>query len=197
MTVAAETQAGIGDRFLRATSGSGRFALGPPTELTMGLLAAAGGALLLANDHRVAAALLILLAMWRGGIGAMLAERDGPTWLRAASAAVNVAAEGLIIGAAALWLRRNEEVAGPLAVGYLAFAGVLLLAYARVRIRASGGMNLPDGPGGVASREVRLLLVALGAAAGAPVYWALVALAALAHGTVLGHLARLRGRLTG
>jgi hypothetical protein len=196
VTMRADPEGGIGDRFLRATSGSGRLTLGPLAELTMGLVAAVGGAVLLVNDLRVPAALLILLAMWRGGIGAMLAERDGPTWVRATSAAVNIAAEGLIIGASAVWLRRNADLTGPLALGYLAFAGVLLLAYARVRIRASGGLDLQDGPGGVASREVRLLLVALGAAIGSPVYWALVAVALLTHGTVLGHLARLRGRLT-
>lgn len=195
--VAAERANGVGDRFLRATSGSGRVALGALPELGVGLLAAATAALLLANDRRLPPALLILVAMWRGGIGAMLADRDGPTWQRAAATAVNLAAEGLILGATAVWLRRQAEVSGPLAVGYLAFAGVLLLAYARSRIRASAGLDAADGPGGVASREVRLSLVAAGALAGDGLYWALVAVAVLTHATVIGHLARLRTRLVG
>jgi hypothetical protein len=151
---------------------------------------------LLVNGRAIAAALLVLAA-WRGGMAALLVERPGaPSWQRAAAIVLNVCGEGAAITAAAVWVRREGAEPAALAVGFLAFAGVLLLSYARVRIRASAGLDLADGPYGVAAREVRLLLLAVGVLAGQP-YWPLVAIAALTHGSVAGHLVHLRRSLAG
>jgi hypothetical protein len=122
----------------------------------------------------------------------LLAERTGvPPWQRALAIALNLTAEGAVIVTAAVWAQRHESGAGPLAIGYLALAGALMLGYARTRIRASSGNDAPDGPYGIASREVRLLVIAVGALAGT-MYWPLVLVAVLAHASVVGHLIRMR-----
>ncbi|MGH6996719.1 MAG: hypothetical protein ACREEO_00940, partial [Phenylobacterium sp.] len=57
----------------------------------------------------LAAAALLVLAAWRGGMGALLAEQDGvAAWRRAASATLNLLAEGAVIAAAAFWAREHE-----------------------------------------------------------------------------------------
>lgn len=109
---------------------------------------------------------------------------------------IHLVVEAIITVSVAIWIRRHQDLPGPLAVGFIALAGGVMLAYARTRILASAGRDLADGPYGIAAREVRLLVIALSLALGQP-YWGLVAAAALAHGAVLGHLARLRGSLTG
>ena len=169
-----------------------------------GLYAVVAAWLLIADVERVAAihgrslaAALIVLSGFRGGLVSVLAASERvPVWQRALGAVVNACAEGVAIAAAALWAREHEGYPGPLAVGFLAFAGALLLGYARTRIEASAAMDLPDGPFGLAAREVRLLILALGVLIGGP-YWALVAIAAISHAMVLAHLVRLRMTLAG
>jgi len=138
----------------------------------------------------------LLMVLW-GGMAGVMATRPGiATWKSAASTALNIAAEGIFVVAVVIWSRRQEDLPGPLAVGFLAFGGALLLSYARTRILASAGLNLADGPWGVASREARLIILAVAVLVGQP-YWGLVAVAVLAHGAVLGHLVRLRATLAG
>ena len=196
---------GLSERLLQRYAASRGRGLGLRAEMAFsGLYAIAAAWLLIADVGRVAgidgrslAAALVLLGAFRGGLVGVLSGGAGvPTWQRALGAVVNLAAEGLVIGAAALWAREHERYAGPLAVGFLAFAGALLLGYARTRIRASAELELPDGPFGIAAREVRLLLLGAGLLLGG-VYWCLVAIAAVTHAAVLGHLVRLRATLAG
>jgi hypothetical protein len=159
----------------------------------LGVLAAGSMAL----DLRFGAAANVLLGAMFGGLVAVAGRRaEVSTWQRAAGVVVNISAEGLMLAAAAVWARSHEDWSAPLAVGFLAFGGAILLSYARTRIRASAGMDLADGPWGIASREVRLVVLAIGVLSG-QVYWALVIIAALANGAVLGHLGRLRLTLRG
>jgi hypothetical protein len=149
------------------------------------------------DDRRlVAFAGIVLGAINGGALAVVSAEQELSSWRRALAAIVNICAEGAMIAAAAVWSRGHEDRPAPLAVGFLAFGGAILLSYARTRIRASSGMDLADGPWGIASREVRLLVLALGLLGG-QAYWALVAIATLANGAVLGHLGRLRMTLRG
>jgi hypothetical protein len=151
-----------------------------------------GATLVLTAGATAFAAALIVLMVWRGGTAMLLAERTGvPPWQRALAVVLNLVAEGAVIVSAAVWAQRHESGAGPLAVGYLALAGALLLGYARLRIRASAGVDAPDGPYGIASREVRLFVIAVGLLAGAA-YWPLVVVAVLTHAAVIGHLIRMR-----
>ena len=77
----------------------------------------------------------------------------------------------------------------------LALAGALSVSYSRARIEAS----MPDAPAnldavfGLASRDVRLLVAAVGTVAG-QCYWTLVLLAALSGLTVAWRLFYLRLR---
>jgi hypothetical protein len=185
------------ERLLSSTIGTAARGFGPLPAMVIGFLYGVGGAGAMLIDARPFAAALLILAAWRGGTAALLAEREGiPPWQRAAAAVLNVSAECCVVAAAAIWAHQHEDRPGALAVGMLAFGGVLLLSYARVRIEASAGMSLPDGPYGIASREVRLLILAIAMLAGAT-YWALIAIAILTHGSVAVHLYRLRMDLRG
>ena len=183
---------GVTERFLNSTLSPTSRGFGPLPPLIIGFGFAIGAALVLTANVTAFAAALIVLSVWRSGTGMLLAERTGvPPWQRALAIVLNLTAEGAVIVAAAVWAQRHDSGDGPLAVGYLALAGALLLGYARTRIRASSGSDVPDGPYGIASREVRLLVIAAGILAGA-VYWPLVLVAVLAHASVIGHLIRIR-----
>ena len=196
MTGGSPAAHGVSERLLaRYVRGGPSF--GPVIEAVVGVGYAVAVALLLHYERRAWAVIFVVLAAWRGGMAGVLAEREGVvTWQRAAGTLLNLSGEGMIIVAAAFWAREHGDRPGPLAAGFLAFAGALLLGYARVRIRASAGLDLVDGPLGVAAREIRLLVLALGVATG-EVYWGLMIVAGLAHAAVLGHLARLRATLVG
>ena len=140
---------------------------------------------------------MAMALLWGGWASLALTVRSTLSPLRLASIQVlNICSECALYAAAAYWTHEHQDVPGPLALGFVAAAGALLLSYARTRIRASAGQDLPDGPYGLAGREVRLLVLALGIATG-QVYAALIVIAVLAHGATLLHLARLRATLTG
>ena len=188
---------GASEALLERWAAGGRRSLGPAPEAIVALVYAMAGAAALFADQRLLAAVLMMLAAWRGGVATVLGERtDQRTWVRALGAVLNLCGEGALIAAGAAWARAHQDLPAPLAVGFLAFGGALLLGYARARIRASAGLDLADGPWGLASREVRLLALAVGALSG-QVYWALVIVAVLSNAAVLGHLGRLRLRLSG
>jgi len=196
MTGARSRAQGLSERLL-ARYARGGPSLGPVAEVLTGLGYALAAAAPLPYDRRAWAIVLIVLAAWRGGMAGVLAEREGAQpWQRSLGATLNLSAEGTIVVAVAFWTREHQDRPGPLAMGFLAFAGALLLGYARVRIRASAALDLPDGPFGMAAREVRLLVLAVGLVAG-EAYWAMVAVALLGHVATLGHLARLRATLAG
>ena len=196
MTGGSPATRGVSERLLTRYARGGP-SFGPVVEAVVGLGYAVVVALLLHYERRAWAVIFVVLAAWRGGMAGVLAERGGGTaWQRAAGTLLNLSAEGIMIVAAAFWARWHEDRPGPLAAGFLAFAGALLLSYARVRIRASAGQDLADGPHGIAAREIRLLVLAVGVATGA-VYWTLVIVAVVTHAAVLGHLTRLRATLAG
>ena len=196
MSVPAE-RPGLTDQLFARMARARMPALGPAAEALLGLACAVAAAALLLAGERIPAGALILLAAWRGGLAAGLAARPGVAAPAQATVLVaNVLAGAALSVAAGFWTHANRDLPGPLAVGFLALAGGLMLAYARIRVRASAGIDLPDGPLGVASRELRLAVLAVGAFSG-QLYWALLLDAALAHAAVLGHLGRLRLTLRG
>jgi hypothetical protein len=153
--------------------------------------------LALRAGNRTGAAVTVFLSLVTGALAALPGAHPAASPLkRALNPVLLVLGECLLYAAAGWWVRVYRDAAGPLAVAFLAAAGALLLGYARTRIRASAGLDLPDGPLGLAGREVRLLVLLLGIATG-QVYAALIVCAALAHAAVLLHLVRLRGALTG
>jgi len=108
-------------------------------------------------------------------------------------------ADALMIGGMTIYAVRFEDYARPEAVGMFALAGSLIVSYSRARIEASlmppgdAGSDVAslDSVFGLASRDVRSLLMAIGAVAG-QCYLALVLVAVLTGLTIAWRLIYLR-----
>lgn len=193
---------GWSDRLIAAyVRGRPRGRVGPlPLALLAAIAAVLAAAYLAAGvpdrpGLRLLAALVVGAVGWSGGVAAVRAALPGhPAFDRASVLVLTVLSDGVVVVGAAFWAKDHETSPGPLTVGFLALAGSLMVAYARTRILASAGLDRADGPWGIASREVRMLIMALGIALG-QTYWALALSAALAHGAVVGHLVQLRATL--
>lgn len=106
-------------------------------------------------------------------------------------------ADALLIGGMTVYAVRFEDLPRPEVVGMLALAGALIVSYSRARIEADlpealAGGRL-DAIFGLASRDVRSLIAALGAVAG-QCYWTLVILAVASAATVAWRLVYLRAK---
>ena len=102
-------------------------------------------------------------------------------------------ADAAMLGGMTIYAARFEDLPRPEVIGMLALAGALSVSYSRARIEAS----IPNPPAnldalfGLASRDVRLLIAAIGTVAG-QCYWTLALLAALSAATTAWRLAYLR-----
>lgn len=151
---------------------------------------------LFAADINVAAGVLILVVLAVDGVNIGLAHAKGRDSRFGAVWDLFLARYGdaAIIGGMALWASQHEERTWPALVGLLALSGVLALGYLQARIAASAptaGLSLWMALG---SRDVRLLVAAVGAIVG-EVYYALALLGALSFVAVGGQLVLLRRRL--
>ncbi len=91
----------------------------------------------------------------------------------------------------------HESWPQPLLVGLAAGIGFLMVSYSRARLEAVGGRAAAEAVLGFASRDVRLLMLAIGAAAG-QAYWTLVVVGSLSYATVCWRLwAYRRGATNG
>ena len=106
-------------------------------------------------------------------------------------AALDRYADAAIAGGMAWWALEHEDWPHPLLVGLAAAVGFLMVSYSRARLEREGGMDVASDLLGVASRDVRLLVLALGAVAG-QAYWALVIMGSLSYATVAWRLWRFR-----
>ncbi|HET7737199.1 MAG TPA: CDP-alcohol phosphatidyltransferase family protein [Tepidiformaceae bacterium] len=100
-------------------------------------------------------------------------------------------ADALILGGITIAAARFQDYPRPEVVGCLALAGALSVSYSRARIEASLNITPNDSVFGLASRDVRLLIAAVGTAFG-QYYWTLVILAVLSALTVAFRLLYLR-----
>ncbi len=100
-------------------------------------------------------------------------------------------ADAAIAGGMAWWALSHEAWPGALVVGFAATVGFLLVSYSRARLETVGGMEAASELLGLASRDVRLFLLAIGAAAG-QCWWALAIVAGLSYATVAWRLWRFR-----
>lgn len=104
-------------------------------------------------------------------------------------------ADALLLGGMTVYAVRFEDLPRAEVVGALALAGALIVSYSRARIEADlpealiGGRL--DAIFGLASRDVRSLIAAVGAFAG-QCYWTLVILAVVCALTVTWRLVYLR-----
>lgn len=160
----------------------------------LSLLVAVGSIALVAGSRWIGAAGLLGLILYGGTLRVRAALPNASPGLRAVVPTLLLALELMVTLGVAVWARRHQDLPLPLAVGFLAFSGGLMLSYSRARILASAGVDLPDGPSGLCAREVRLLVMVVALAVG-QAYWGLVAAAVMAHGATLANLVAVRTRL--
>jgi CDP-L-myo-inositol myo-inositolphosphotransferase len=96
-------------------------------------------------------------------------------------------ADALIVGGMAWYAYEQEDWTQPLLVGMVAIVGCLLVTYSRARLETEAGTEATADLLGIATRDVRLLALALGALAG-QAYWALIVVAAACYLTVCWRL---------
>lgn len=105
-------------------------------------------------------------------------------------------ADAIMIGGMGIYAARFEDWQHPELVAMAALAASLTVSYSRARIEASMALEPSDGLFGLASRDVRSLVAAIGTVAG-ECYWTLVVLAAASALTVAWRLAYLRFKVKG
>ena len=105
-------------------------------------------------------------------------------------------ADVAILGGLAYWSLEFED-RGPAellaAISLLAVAGTFMVSYTRARAEASLGGGFPGLAGSLASRDARLLLIAVGAVLGQALV-TLILLAGLTNAVVVWRVALARGR---
>jgi phosphatidylglycerophosphate synthase len=92
-------------------------------------------------------------------------------------------ADAAIAAGMAWYAYDHEDWPQPLLVGLIAAVGALMVSYSRARLEREGGLAATSELLGVASRDVRLLALAIGCVLG-QAYWALIVVAAASYATV-------------
>lgn len=166
------------------------------TLFTLALAAVTGAAL--AAGWNIAGGIGIQVVSVVDGVDGELARLRNATsrFGEVLDAVTDRYADALIVAGLTVFAARFEDWPRPEVVGALALAGVLTVSYSRARIEASLEMGPSDGLFGLASRDVRSLVAAIGAIAG-QCYWTLVVLAVASGLTVAWRLAYLRAKRVG
>jgi phosphatidylglycerophosphate synthase len=161
------------------------------------LLAAAAAAMVAAGWH-IAGGIAIQAVSVVDGVDGDLARRTGrqSRFGGVLDAVTDRYADALMLGGMAIYAYRFEDWSRPGVVALLALAGALLVSYSRARIEASLDAAPSDGLFGLASRDVRSLVAAVGTVAG-QCYWTLIVLAVASWLTVAWRLLYLRLRRVG
>jgi CDP-L-myo-inositol myo-inositolphosphotransferase len=102
-------------------------------------------------------------------------------------------ADAAIAGGMAWYALSREDWPQPLLAGLAAAVGFLAVSYSRARLESSGRAETAAALRGVASRDVRLLVLAAGAVVG-QAYWALVICGTASYATVAWRLWAFRTR---
>ncbi|HEY7377404.1 MAG TPA: CDP-alcohol phosphatidyltransferase family protein [Steroidobacteraceae bacterium] len=164
-----------------------------PNQVTvLSTLIAFAAAALLTGGHNVWAGFAIHASSVVDGIDGDLARLTGRSSRFGAvlDAVLDRYADAAVFGGMAWWAYQHESYAGPLLLGLVAPTGAFAVSYSRARIEASVGIKTAGELLGLGSRDVRLLIAAIGCVVG-QVWLALVLIAALTHATVLWRLIRL------
>jgi phosphatidylglycerophosphate synthase len=104
-------------------------------------------------------------------------------------------ADAAIAGGMAWYALEHQDWPAPLVVGFAATVGFILVSYSRARLETMAGKEATSELLGLASRDVRLLLLAIGAVTG-QCWWALLVVGAMSYATVAWRLWRFRGTAT-
>lgn len=157
-------------------------------------------ALLIAMGFQVAGGVGIQLASVIDGVDGELARLKAQSTRFGAifDAVSDRYADALMLGGMTIYAVRFESHPHAEAIGMLALAGSLIISYSRARIEASIGADAVEPGGragdlvfGLASRDVRSLIAAVGTALG-QCYITLIVLAVLCGITIAWRLAYLR-----
>jgi phosphatidylglycerophosphate synthase len=167
--------------------------LTPNNVSVIALLIAFGALALLAAGRNIEAGVLIQVSSIVDGVDGDLARaKDMASKFGGLfDAALDRLADAAIAGGMAWWALEREDWRQPLLVGLIAAVGFLMVSYSRARLEREGGMGVASDLLGIASRDVRLLVLAAGAVIG-QAYLALVVMAALSYATVAWRLWRFR-----
>lgn len=169
----------------------------PPNAITLAtLLFSFAVAAAIAAGWHLAGGVGVQLASVLDGVDGEVARRKGQVTAFGAAldAVTDRYADAAFVAAMAVFAWRFEGWPHPETVGMLALAGTLTVSYSRARAEASLGAALPanlDAVLGLASRDVRLLVAAVGTALG-QCYWTLAVLAGATFATVAWRLLYLR-----
>jgi phosphatidylglycerophosphate synthase len=166
-----------------------------PTPLTpnhvsvIALLMAFGSLALLAAGRNIEGGLLIQATSIVDGVDGDLARVKGMVsrFGGALDSVLDRYADAAIGGGVAVWAYTREDWPQPLLVGFIAVVGFLLVSYSRARLEREGGREAASELLGFASRDVRMLMLAIGAVVG-QAYWTLIVVAALSYATVAWRL---------
>lgn len=164
-----------------------------PNQVSVLALLTAGGAFAaFAAGWNVLAGLVIHASSVIDGVDGDLAraKRMTSTFGGVFDAALDRWADVLIFSGMTVWAVEHEGWDLAPIAGFLAIAGALLVSYSRARIEASTDAGASDLLFGLASRDVRLLIAAIGAIAGLA-YFTLWLIAAATLLTVCWRLASL------
>jgi phosphatidylglycerophosphate synthase len=164
-----------------------------PNQVTLlSTLIAFGAGWLLVGGANILAAVAIHASSVVDGVDGDLARLTGRSSRFGAvlDAVLDRYADAAILGGMAWWALQHERYAAALLLGLVALTGAFAVSYSRARIEASAGVRLAGELLGLGSRDVRLLIAAIGCLLG-QVWIALALIALLTHATVLWRLVRL------
>jgi phosphatidylglycerophosphate synthase len=166
-----------------------------PTPLTPNMvslaacLVAMGALCLLAIGRNIEAAVLIQASSIVDGVDGDLAraKKMSSAFGGLFDAVLDRYADAAIAGGMAWYALAHEDAPGALPLGFAAIVGFILVSYSRARLEVAGGRDVTAGLLGFASRDVRLLALAIGAVLG-QCWWALAIVAAASYVTVAWRL---------
>jgi CDP-L-myo-inositol myo-inositolphosphotransferase len=163
-----------------------------PNEMSCAaLIMAAASLLLLAIGHNIEGGVVIQLSSIVDGIDGDLARAKSMAsrFGGLLDSVLDRYADALIVGGMAWYAYEREYWTQPLLVGFVAIAGCLLVTYSRARLETEAGTEGMGDLLGIATRDVRLLALAVGCVAGQP-YWAMIVVASACYLTVCWRLWR-------
>lgn len=172
-----------------------------PTPLTPNAVSviacgiAFGALALLAAGRNIEAGVLVQASSVVDGVDGDLARVKGMATRFGGvfDAVLDRFADAAIIGGMGWWALAHEDKPGALVLAFAALVGAVLVSYSRARIEGAFGATAAAGVLGIASRDVRLLALAVGAVAG-QCWVALAVVAAASHATLAWRLIVLRAR---
>ena len=165
-----------------------------PNQVTVFSLAIAVASLVaFAMGNPIAGGLLAQAGSIVDGVDGDLARRvgRGTRFGSFFDAVVDRYSDSLVLLGLTTWAASNSETMLPWVAGFAALAGSFAVTYTRARVDESRRTMFDNGITSLASRDVRLLLIMVGAVAGYGVE-TLVALAALTNAVVLLRIASVR-----